>query len=72
VTRNRSGSIVPVQRFCEVAGCWQLIVTAFVVVELCVDAGYDAFIATVGRTLRLQMQGTTGFIFVAFYFRSCS
>ncbi len=31
-------------------------------------AGYDAIIETVGRTLRLQMLGTTGFIFVAFYF----
>jgi hypothetical protein len=37
-----------------------------------VDAGYDAFIETVGRTLRLQKLGTTGFIFDAFYFRSCS
>ena len=35
-----------------------------------VDAGYDAFIATVGRTLRLQMLGTTGFIFVTFLLRS--
>jgi hypothetical protein len=35
-------------------------------------AGYDVFIETVGRTLRLQMLGTTRFIFDAFYFRSCS
>jgi hypothetical protein len=35
-----------------------------------VDAGYDAFIATVGRTLRRQMLGTTGFIFVTFLLRS--
>jgi hypothetical protein len=37
-----------------------------------VDPGYDAFIETVGRTLRLQKLGTTGFIFDAFFFRSCS
>ena len=60
-----------------------LIVVAFAVVgALCarilytrvkpigVDAGYDAFIATVGRVLRLQMLGTTGFIFVTFLLRS--
>jgi hypothetical protein len=60
-----------------------LIVVAFAVVGvLCarilytrvkpigVDAGYDAFIATVGRTLRRQMLGTTGFIFVAFLLRA--
>ncbi len=35
-----------------------------------VDAGYDAFIATVGRMLRLQMLGTTGFIFMTFLLRS--
>jgi hypothetical protein len=34
------------------------------------DAGYDAFIATVGRTLRRHMLGTTAFIFVTFLLRS--
>ncbi len=60
-----------------------LIVVAFAVVGvLCarilytrvkpigVDAAYDAFIATVGRTLRRQMLGTTGFIFATFLLRS--
>jgi hypothetical protein len=77
-----SGSIQSVQRFAEVA-VLLLIVAAFAVAGLLcarilcirlkpigVDAGYDAFIATVGRTLRLQMLGTTGFIFVTFLLRS--
>jgi hypothetical protein len=76
------GSIQSVQRFAEVA-VLLLIVVAFAVAGLLcarilytrvkpigVDAGYDAFIATVGRTLRLQMLGTTGFIFVTFLLRS--
>jgi hypothetical protein len=79
---QRVGFITSVQSFCEVA-VLLLIVVAFVVVgALCarilrsrlkpigVDAGYDAFMATVGRTLRRQMLGTTGFIFVTFLLRS--
>jgi hypothetical protein len=79
---QRVGSITSVQSFCEVA-VLLLIIAAFVVVgALCarilrsrlkpigVDAGYDAFMATVGRTLRRQMLGTTGFIFVTFLLRS--
>jgi hypothetical protein len=76
------GSISSVQRFAEVAVLLLIVVTFAVVGTLCarilytrvkpigVDAGYDAFIATVGRTLRLQMLGTTGFIFVTFLLRS--
>jgi hypothetical protein len=77
-----SGSIQSVQRFAEVAVLLLIVVASVVVGLLCarilytrvkpigVDAGYDAFIATVGRTLRLQMLGTTGFIFVTFLLRS--
>ena len=77
-----AGSIASVQRFSEVA-LLLLIVVAFAVVgALCarilntrlkpigVDAGYDAFMSTVGRTLRRQMLGTTAFIFVTFLLRS--
>ena len=76
------GSISSVQRFAEVAVLLIIVVAFAVVGTLCarilytrvkpigVDAGYDAFIATVGRTLRLQMLGTTGFIFVTFLLRS--
>ena len=76
------GSISSVQRFAEVAVLLLIVVAFAVVGTLCarilytrvkpmgVDAGYDAFIATVGRTLRLQMLGTTGFIFVTFLLRS--
>jgi hypothetical protein len=35
-----------------------------------VDAGYDAFMATAGRTLRRHMLGTTACIFVTFLLRS--
>ena len=75
-------SISSVQRFAEVAVLLLIVVAFAVVGTLCarilytrvkpigVDAGYDAFIATVGRTLRLQMLGTTGFIFVTFLLRS--
>mgnify|MGYP000456850898 CR=1 FL=1 len=76
------GPIESVQRFAEVAVLLLIVVAFAVVGVLCarilytrvkpigVDAGYDAFIATVGRTLRLQMLGTTGFIFVTFLLRS--
>jgi hypothetical protein len=79
---QRVGFITSVQSFFEVA-VLLLIIVAFVVVGvLCarilrsrlkpigVDAGYDAFMATVGRTLQRQMLGTTGFIFVTFLLRS--
>jgi hypothetical protein len=79
---QRAGSISSVQSICEVA-VLLLIIAAFVVVGvLCarilrsrlkpigVDAGYDALMATVGRTLRRHMLGTTGFIFVTFLLRS--
>jgi hypothetical protein len=77
-----AGSISSVQRFAEVAVLLLIVVAFAVVVALCarilftrvkpigVDAGYDAFISTVGRTLRRQMLGTTGFIFVTFLLRS--
>ena len=76
------GPIESVQRFAEVAVLLLIVVAFAVVGALCarilytrvkpigVDAGYDAFIATVGRTLRLQMLGTTAFIFVTFLLRS--
>ena len=76
------GSILSVQRFAEVAVLLLIVVAFAVVGVLCarilytrlkpigVDAGYDASIAIVGRTLRLQMLGTTGFIFVTFLLRS--
>jgi hypothetical protein len=75
-------SIQSVQRFAEVAVLLLIVVAFAVVGVLCarilyarlkpigVYAGYDAFIATVGKTLRLQMLGTTGFIFVTFLLRS--
>jgi hypothetical protein len=75
-------SIQSVQRFAEFAVLLLIVVAFAVVGVLCarilyarlkpigVYAGYDAFIATVGRTLRLQMLGTTGFIFVTFLLRS--
>ncbi len=77
-----AGSISSVQSFCEVAVLLLITVAFAVVGVLCtrilytrakpigVDAGYDAFIATVGRTLRRQMLGTTAFIFVTFLLRS--
>ena len=80
--RQCAGSIESVQRFAEVAVLLLIVVAFAVVGTLCarilytrvkpigVDAGYDAFIATVGRTLRLQMLGTTAFIFVTFLLRS--
>jgi hypothetical protein len=76
------GSTVSVQRFAEVAVLLLIVVAFAVVGVLCarilytrvkpigVDAGYDAFMSTVGRTLRLQMLGTTAFIFVTFLLRS--
>jgi hypothetical protein len=76
------GSTLSVQRFAEVAVLLLIVVAFAVVGVLCarilyarvkpigVDAGYDAFIATVGRTLRRQMLGTTAFIFVTFLLRS--
>jgi hypothetical protein len=75
-------SIQSVQRFAEVAVLLLIVVAFAVAGVLCarilytrvkpigMDAGYDAFIATVGSTLRLQMLGTTGFIFVTFLLRS--
>jgi hypothetical protein len=77
-----AGSISSVQRFSEVAVLLLIVVAFAVVGALCarilntrlkpliVDAGYDAFVSTVGRTLRRQMPGTTGFIFVTFLLRS--
>ena len=78
----RAGSIESVQFICEVA-VLLLIVVAFVVVGLLcarilrsrfkpggVDAGYDAFMATVGSKLRLQMAGTTALVFVTFLLRA--
>jgi hypothetical protein len=77
-----AGSIESVQRFAEFAVLLLIVVAFAVVGVLCarilytrvkpigVDAGYDAFIATVGKTLRRQMLGTTGFIFVTFLLRS--
>jgi hypothetical protein len=77
-----SGYIQSVQRFAEVAVLLLIVVAFAVVGALCarilytrlkpigVDAGYDAFIATVGRVLRRQMLGTTAFIFVTFLLRS--
>jgi hypothetical protein len=76
------GSISSVQRSAEVAVLLLIVVAFAVVGALCarilntrlkpigVDAGYDAFMATVGRTLRRHMLGTTAFIFVTFLLRS--
>ena len=72
------GSISSVQRFCEFSALL-FIVIAFVVVGvmaarrvssrlLAVDAG--SYTAATGRALRLQMVGTTAFVFVAFLIRS--
>jgi hypothetical protein len=79
---QHSGSILSVQLFCEVA-VLLLIVVAFAVVgalcarllsfrfrQLGVDAGYDAFMATVQRRLRLHMLGSTAFVFVTFVVRA--
>ncbi len=74
--------IESVQRFAEVVVLLLILVSFAAVGVLCarilysrlkpigVDAGYDAFIATAGRALRLHMLGTTGFIFVTFLLRS--
>jgi hypothetical protein len=79
---QRGGSIASFQLFCEVAVLLFIVVAFAVVGALCrrllssrfrpigVDAGYDAFMLTVGRTLRRQMLGTTGFVFVTFVVRS--
>jgi hypothetical protein len=75
---ERSGSIVSVQKFCEVA-VLLLIIVAFVAVGvlsarrvssrlLDVDAASAA--AATGRTLRRQIVGTTAFVFVTFLIRS--
>ena len=72
------GSITSVQKFCEVA-VLLLIVVAFVAVGvlsarrvssrlLGVDAASSA--AATGRALRLQIVGTTAFVFVTFLIRS--
>jgi hypothetical protein len=75
-------SISSVQLFCEVAALLLIIVAFAVVGALCarilrsrlkpigVDAGYDAFISTVGRALQLHMLGTTAVIFVTFLLRA--
>jgi hypothetical protein len=77
-----AGSIASVQRFAEVAVLLLIVVAFAVVGVLCarilntrlkpvgVDAGYDAFMARVSRTLRRHMLGTTAFIFVTFLLRS--
>jgi hypothetical protein len=73
-----AASIAAVQSFCEVA-VLLLIVAAFVAVGvlcarrvrsvlLAVDA--DSAAAAAGRTLRMQVLGTTGFVFAAFLLRS--
>jgi hypothetical protein len=79
---RRGGSIASVQLFCEVAVLLLIVVAFAVVGVMCarflssrfksngVDAGYDAFMVTVDRTLRRQMLGTTAFIFVTFLLRS--
>jgi hypothetical protein len=79
---QRAGSIASVQSFCEVAVLLLLVAAFAAVGVLCarilntrlkpigVDAGYDAFMATVGRTLRRHMLGTTAFVFVTFLLRS--
>jgi hypothetical protein len=79
---QRAASIASVQSFCEVAVLLLLVAAFAAVGVLCarilntrlkpigVDAGYDAFMATVGRTLRRHMLGTTAFIFVTFLLRS--
>jgi hypothetical protein len=76
------GSLASVQSFLEVAVLLLIIVAFAAVGVLCarilntrlkpigLDAGYDAFMATVGRTLRRHMLGTTAFIFVTFLLRS--
>jgi hypothetical protein len=75
---QRAASITAVQSFCEVA-VLLLIVAVFVAVGclcarrvrsvlLAVDA--DSAAAVVGKTLRLQVLGTTGFVFAAFLVRS--
>ena len=75
-------SVASVQSFSEVVVLLLIIVAFAVVGVLCirilrsrlkpigVDAGYDAFMATVRRTLRLQMLGTTAVIFVTFSLRA--
>ena len=80
--QQRAGSISSVQRFAEVAVLLLIVVAFAAVGVLCarilntrlkpveVDAGYDAFMATVGRTLRRHMLGTTAFVFVTFLLRS--
>jgi hypothetical protein len=75
-------SIASVQSFCEVA-VLLLIIVAFAVVgalsarilrsrlkPIGVDAGYDAFMSTVRRTLLRQMLGTTAVISVTFLLRA--
>jgi hypothetical protein len=80
--RQRAGFILSAQRFAEVAVLLLIIVAFAVVGVLCarilntrlkpigLDAGYDAFMSTVGRTLRRHMLGTTAFIFITFLLRS--
>jgi hypothetical protein len=80
--RQRAGSISSVQSFAEVAVLLLIVVAFAVVGVLCarilntrlkpigLDAGYDAFMSTVGKTLRRHMLGTTAFIFVTFLLRS--
>jgi hypothetical protein len=77
---QRGSDLASAQRFSELA-VLLLMVLAFVAVgAACVrllisrsggfDAGYDAMVATVGRSLRLQVLCTTGFVFVTFLLRS--
>ncbi len=77
---NQADYILSFQSFFEVAVLLLVVVAFAVVGALCArilntrlkpnDAAHDAFIATVGRTLRRQMLGTTAFIFVTFLLRS--
>jgi hypothetical protein len=79
---QRGSFIASVQLYCEVAVLLLIVVAFAVVGVMCarfissrfksngVDAGYDAFMVTAGRTLRRHMLGTTAFIFVTFLLRS--
>ncbi len=73
-----AGSIASVQSFCEVA-VLLFIVVAFVAVGVLsvrrvsaklLEVNADSAVAATGRALRLQMLGTTAFVFGAFVLRS--
>ncbi len=73
-----AGSIASVQMFCEVAALLLIVITFVVVGVLCarrvsarlLGVHADSASAATGRALRLQMLGTTGFIFVTFLLRT--